>query len=335
MVIGKTSTSISIPELFEKYSEIAILKTVFPDIVSIPCKICSPFRVDNNPSFSIFLDDDNHIRFKDFGDFDCKGTLLDLLCKKWNCTFHQVFDKILEVMKTGDDSDITIKSKQIRTLTRKEASELHDLQVALRPWKKYDYDYWASYGVEKQWLRYAEIYPISHKIIIKKDKETGKSHTFIFPADKYAYCFVERKDGKVSLKIYQPYSKQFKWCSKMDSSVISLWTKVPEYGDKIILCSSLKDSLCISCQLHIPTICPQGEGYGMSDTAINELKRRYKKIYISYDIDAPGLKDSQKLAERTGFINIIPDLKGCKDYSDYYKSLNNKEDFKHLKTLFN
>lgn len=334
MVIGKTSTSISVTELFEKYSEVEILKAVFPDIVSIPCKICSPFRVDNNPSFSIFMDDDNHIRFKDFGISDCKGTLLDLLCKKWNCSFRQVFDKILMLMSEKEQSEITIKAKQVRTLTRKEVDELSEMKVAIRSWRKYDYEYWASYGIEQRWLRYAEIYPISHKIIIKKDKETGVEHEYTFTADKYAYCFVERKEGKVSLKIYQPYSKKYKWCSKMDLSVISLWTKVPEYGDRIILCSSLKDSLCISCQLHIPTICPQGEGYGMSDTAINELKRRYKKIFISYDVDAPGLADSKKLAEKTGFINIIPDLKGCKDYSDYYKSLENKEEFKKLETLF-
>ena len=44
-------------------------------------------------------------------------------------------------------------------------------------------------------------------IIIKKDKETGVEREYTFTADKYAYCFVERKEGKVSLKIYQPYSK--------------------------------------------------------------------------------------------------------------------------------
>ena len=120
----------------------------------------------------------------------------------------------------------------------------------------------------------------------------------------------------------------------MDSSVISLWTKVPEYGDRIIIASSLKDALVLGCQLHIPAIAPQGEGYSISTTAANELKRRYKKVFISYDVDAPGLADSQKLAEQTGFIRIVPDLKGEKDYSDYYKSLKDKKQFKQLEKLF-
>lgn len=334
MIVGKTSSSITIAELFERYSEIQILTAVFPEITSIPCRVCSPFRTDKNPSLSIYLDNDNHIKFKDFGDSSCYGGLLDLLCKKWDCSFRQVFGKILGVMQGKDSSDVAMKSKQVRMVTRKEASEQTKIQVAERAWKDYDYEYWASYGITKPWLKYAGIRPISYKIVTKKDN-TGATHQYCFPADRYAYCFVEKKDGKIQIKIYQPYNTRgFKWCSKMDSSVISLWTKVPEYGDRIIICSSLKDALCISCNLHIPAIALQGEGYDVSDTAVNELKRRYKQVFISFDTDKPGLKDARKLSERTGFPYIVPDLGAEKDYSDYYKSLQNKEDFKQLKTLF-
>ena len=280
------------------------------------------------------MDNNNHIRFKDHGNSGIQGGLIDLLCKYWNCTFNQCIDKICTLMIK--ESDITIKPKQIRTFTRKESDTLSKLQVTIRPWRDYDYEYWKSYGITKQWLKYAEIYPISYKIITKKDSLTDKSKKYVFPADKYAYCFVERKEGKLQLKVYQPFNKNgFKWCSKMDASVIGLWTKIPEYGDRVIICSSLKDALVISCQLHIPTLCLQGEGYNISDTAIKELKRRYKKIFISFDTDEAGKMDGKKLAERTGFTNIIPDLGTEKDFSDYYRSLKDKEKFKQLQVLFN
>ena len=336
MIVGKTSSSISISELFEKYSEVSILTTVFPEITSIPCKISSPFRADNNPSFSIFLDDNGHIRYKDFGESETKGSLLDLLCKKWDCSFHQVFDKILETMqKQEKDNDVTLKPRQVKLMTRKESSELTRIQVAVRPWQQYDLDYWQSYGITKPWLKYAEIHPISHKIITKKDKETGKTSRYIFPADRLAYVYVERKEGNLSLKIYQPYNTNgYKWCSRMDASVISLWTKVPEYGDRIVICSSVKDALCLSANLHIPAIAPQGEGYNISDTAAGELRRRYRQVFICYDVDDPGLQDSLKLAKQTGFIRVVPDLKGQKDISDYFKSLENKAEFKQLEKYF-
>ena len=333
MIIGKTSSSISKAELFSKFSEVDVLTTVFPQIMTLPCVMSSPFRKDEHPSFSIYMGKDQHIRFIDYAYPDERGGLLDLLCKYWSCTFPQVMDKLCSLLIQGNE--VTIKPKQIKTLTRKEADLLTKVQVTVRPWRDYDYEYWSSYGITPKWLKWAEIYPISHKIVTKKESPEDKGKTYIFPADRLAYAFVERKEENLQLKIYQPYNtKGYKWCSKMDGSVVGLWTKIPEFGDRVVICSSMKDALCLACQCHIPTLCLQGEGYTMSDSAITELKRRYKQIFICFDTDKAGKADAKKLAKKTGFINVVPDLGTEKDFSDYYKSLQNKEDFKMLETLF-
>jgi hypothetical protein len=234
-----------------------------------------------------------------------------------------------------ENKGVAIKGRQLKTFTRKERNLLTKIQVVVRPWHDYDYQYWEEYGIGKKWLRYAEVYPISHKIVTKKENVQDKGKRYIFPADKLAYVFVEKKEGNVQLKIYQPKNKNgFKWCSSMDSSVISLWTKVPEYGDRIVICSSLKDALCLSANLHIPAIAPQGEGYSISDTAANELRRRYKKVFICFDTDKAGLEDAEKLAKQTGFIKVIPNFGKEKDISDYWKSLSDKTQFKQLEQLF-
>ena len=331
MVVGNTFSSMSKAELFQHYTEAEVLSTVFPSIKALPCLVASPLRKDSKPSFSIYVTNGGHIRYKDHATGD-NGTLLDLLCQYWSCPFNNALERIgkLFVGKKGT----VIKPKQIKTLTRKEKDSLTTLQVVVRSWKDYDYAYWASYGIERKWLRYAEIYPISYKIVTKKLSIRDKGKKYIFPADKYAYCFVERKEGNLSLKIYQPFNTMgYKWCSKMDGSVIGLWTKIPQTGDRVVICSSLKDALCVSCQLHIPALCLQGEGYGMSDTAINELKRRFGKVFIAFDVDKPGIEDSTKLAKKTGFTNIIPDLGTEKDFSDAYKKYG-KEWFKSLEKLF-
>ncbi len=337
MIVGKTSSSISKSEVFSKVSEAQVANAVFPEVKAIPCVICSPLRQDKKPSFSLYMTSGGHVAWKDFATND-RGSLMDLLCRYWNCSFSKALDKICE-LSVFKNIEVNIKPKQIKTLTRKESSSQTKIQVTVRPWRDYDYEYWASYGITKPWLKYAEIYPISHKIVTKKvNVDEGSAFInkkYIFPADKYAYTYVERKGGNLSIKVYQPFNKDgFKWCSKMDGSVIGLWTKIPEYGDKVVICSSLKDALCLSCQLHIPTLCLQGEGYSMSDTAVKELKRRYKKVFICFDTDAPGKADALKLSKETGFTNVVPDLGTCKDISDYYKSLENKEDFKQLEKLF-
>lgn len=300
MIIGKTSSSISPTEIFTKYTETQILCAVFPEITQLPCKICSPLRKDEHPSFSIYINNGGHVAWKDHAKNNERGGLMDLLCKYWNCTFNQALEKIIQLPQFREG--VIISPKQVRTLTRKEVDTLTKIEVKVRPWRDYDIEYWESYGITKPWLVYAEVYPTSFKIITKKDRDTGKTSRYVFPADKYCYTYVERKEGNLQLKIYSPFNtKGFKWCSKMDASVISLWTKVPEYGDRVIISSSVKDALVLSCQLHIPAISPQGEGYGISGTAVSELKRRYKKVFISYDGDKTGVEDAKKLSKTTGF----------------------------------
>jgi hypothetical protein len=200
------------------------------------------------------------------------------------------------------------------------------LECKTREWKQHDIEYWNSFGISLDWLKYADVYPISHKIIIKEGKR------MVFVADKYAYAYVEFKDGKTTLKIYQPFNTSgFKWSNNHDKSVISLWTKVPKNGDRICICSSLKDALCLWANTGIPSLAVQGEGYTMSNTAINELNKRYKKVYILFDNDEAGLYDGKKLAESTGFTNIVlPKINNAKDISDLYKTLNNTNEFKNI-----
>ena len=334
MVVGKTFTTLTADEIFKKYKETRVLSAVFPEITTLPCLISSPLREDRHPSFSIFMTPEGHIKYKDYANPRERGSLMDLLCKYWHCNFYEPTVRINSIVSKGKDINVSpVEHHKESTVTY---NSNVDIQVTVRPWRDYDIEYWRSYGIEKEWLDYAEVYPISHKIVTKKNSSDDKGTTYTFGTDKYAYVFVERKEGKVQLKIYQPFNTDgYKWCSKMDGSVIGLWTKIPEHGERVVICSSLKDALCISCQLRIPTLCLQGEGYKMSETAVNELKRRYKRVYISFDTDLAGLLDSELLAKETGFINVVPDLGECKDYSDYYKSLEDKTIFLNLKKLFN
>lgn len=249
----------------------------------------------------------------------------------WNLDYPEVFKRICQDFSKFNSKATVIKSSKCNVTSQGSSSNI-DMKCKVREWKDYDLEYWASYGITLPWLKYANVYPISHKIIVKDGKE------FVFGADKYAYAYIEFKEGKTTLKIYQPFNKRgFKWANKHDRSVISLWTKVPKTGDKIVVCSSLKDALCLWANTSIPAIAIQGEGYGISNTAINELKRRYKEVYILLDNDEAGLRDGEKLSASTGFINLVlPNINGAKDVSDLYKSLENKKRFKDIiLNLFN
>ena len=291
------------------------------NIKAIPCLISSPLRQDKKPSFALYSPNGIEVNYIDFSNRE-GGTIWTLLTKVWNCSYSEAKRKVFNDL--GDKSlgtSVGIGNYLGRNV---KVNAYLDLQCRVREWRDYDLKYWESYGISLKWLKYADVYPISHKIIIKEDI------SYAFGADKYAYAYVEFKEGKTTLKIYQPFNTNgYKWSNRHDRSVISLWTKVPKTGDKVCICSSLKDALCLWANTGIPSLAVQGEGYGISDTAINELKIRFKNIFICFDNDDAGIKDAIKLAKDTGFINVVlPKFEGGKDVSDYYKAINDKEKFK-------
>ena len=324
-------TSISLEELLSKVNEVNIAAK-YLNVYEIPCVINSPLRQDNRPSFGLYTFDGHKVRYIDYATGE-RGGIFDLLSKLWNIPYNEVLERVANDFLDYEVSGrITTKASNGSTKIVIKEKEKSKIEIKIRSWRNYDQDYWESYGVSLEWLKYADVYPISHKIITKR----GKRYTF--GADKYAYAFIERKEGNISIKIYQPFNKDgFKWCTSTDSSVISLWTKVPTSGERICICSSLKDALCLWSNTGIPCLATQGEGYTMSNTAISELKRRFKHVYILFDCDKAGLIDGEKLSKQTGFTNIVlPKFEGGKDVSDLYHSLQDKQKFKEtILKLFN
>ena len=327
MAFSTGSSSISLAELKERVSD-ADLVSYYLGVKKIPCIISSPLRQDMHPSFGLYSKDSKKINWVDFATKD-KGSIYDLLCKMWHCSFKEMMDKIAkDIDKFNESTEINnYVPCEIETVDKSNT----DLQVKVREWRDYDIEYWESYGVSLEWLKYAEVYPISHIICIKGDNR------YVMSAYKYAYAYVEHKEGRDTIKVYQPFSeRRRKWINKHDRSVISLWTKIPEYGDKLVICSSLKDALCLWSNTGIPAVALQGEGYGISDTALTELKRRYKQIYILFDNDEAGLVDGKKLAAETGFINVVlPPFEGGKDVSDLFKVKPLNEFLETINTIIN
>lgn len=323
MAVSNGRSSVTLEDIISKVSEADIL-SYYLGINEVPCVINSPLRQDKKPSFGLYSRDGTRIFYTDLSTGE-KGGLFDLLSQIWNKSYNEVLYKVYsDIPKFSLNDTITNSINTIKTINNYNKDT--DLQCKVREWRNYDIEYWESYGISLQWLKYAEVYPISHKIVIKN------GNSFIFKADKYAYAYVEHKENKVTLKIYQPFNTEgYKWSNKHDSSVISLWTKVPQSGEIICICASLKDALCLWANTGIPSIAIQGEGYSISNTAINELKRRFNKVFILLDNDEAGIINGKKLAEQTGFINIVlPKIHEEKDISDLYHYLQDREQFKNI-----
>lgn len=320
MAVSKGESSVTLSDILEKTTEANIL-SFYLGVTEIPCIIHSPLRKDNRPSFGLYSPNGKRIYFVDFATKD-RGGIFDLLCQMWGCSYKEVLIRINKDIPKLCSIGTPNVHKHIPCTVRStiECKKSTDLQCKVRDWTSYDIEYWESYGISLDWLKYAEVYPISHKIIIKNGNK------YVFKADKYAYAYVEHKEGKVTLKVYQPFNKDgYKWSSNIDRSVWSLWTKIPKFGNNLIISSSVKDCLNIMCNLGIPAICMQGEGYKPKPQIIEELKSRYKNIILFYDNDYnnpdnPGKKDSMELSLEYNLKRVeIPVKYESKDPSDLFK----------------
>ena len=313
-MISKGNSSISFNMLLKKYTEQEILEK-YLRINKLPCLISSPFRIDSNPSFSIYVRN-NRIKYKDFATKEYGG-LISLLSRLWNKPVHDVINDIY------NDHATVIPLSAKSTRPSKIFYSHHEYcknGYKIREWKQCDFDYWEQYGISKEWLDFADIHPISY-IIIKKG-----NIKYNIPTDELAYVYIEHKDGNESIKIYQPYSKIYKWRNFQDSSVWDLFDKLPEHGDKLIITSSRKDALCIWENTGIPATSLQSENCLPKSSVIANLKERFKNIFILYDNDFNGEKNwghflGKRIAETFQLIQIeIPRDQNSKDTSDLCKN---------------
>ena len=224
MPISPGRPSISVQDVLNVTTE-ADITSHYLGIHSIPCVMQSPLRQDNHPSFGIYSPDGVEVNYIDFSTHE-GGRIFTLLAKLWNIPFEEVYARIYhDFSRAQSASSASIRTSRVQI--RKSGTSDTKMECRVREWQNHDISYWQSFGISLEWLKYAEVYPISHKIVTKGDQR------YVFGADKYAYAYVERKESNITLKIYQPFNKAgFKWASKHDKSVISLWTKVPEYGEK-------------------------------------------------------------------------------------------------------
>lgn len=280
----------------------------------------SPFRKDNKPSF-IIGDHKRRYKWKDFAtgeSDDCFAFVMRLL----NLSFNEALQQI--VIDLGIASKFILYSTQVQTSNKVAAYENvvltsygfdgpREITIGPRDWNQEDIDYWKSMGVSKELAHRAWITPISHYFVNDRRVECGK----------LTFAFAEYKDSKWTYKIYQPKNPYKKWVNYNDLSVIELWHLLPDKGKFLVITSSRKDACAVIENIKIPSIAFQAESINPKKNVMDELKSRFRFIFLLYDNDIDGTENwGQRHAQRLMkdypyLINIkIPDGYRIKDFSD-------------------
>lgn len=282
------------------------------NVTKLPHKLNSPIREDKNPSCALYMKK-GAILFHDFSTGETMG-LIKLVAK-----YLGIDDKDTESIRDRILTDMG-KPSEWKRLTRVVRTELkYVITTEEREFEDCDVVYWMSYGIDIATLISSGVRAISSITYQYPNKK------ITYSTDKCAYAFHEFKDGNETLKIYQPLvkDKKWKWRSTHPGDVIQLWTTLPKEGDIVMICSSLKDALCVRCNMGIPSIAPQSETVKpvmMSPSAVKSLKNRFHRIVVCFDTDQAGRKGEAAMCEMTGFEQFnLDEFEGGKDISDFYK----------------
>lgn len=287
-------------------------------------KIISPLRKDDiRPSLGFFKGDNGEICFNDFvlGGGDCikfvqllKGLdffeALSLIAIDFGFADKYIVKKIKGSETVYDSSKYESRDKIISKIVA------FNLGIKRRAWTAYDYAYWLQFGIDSQTLDKYNVVPVSYIFM----------NGLPILAEKYAYAFIEFKGGVETYKIYQPFSKSYKWLSNHNGSVWQGWSQLPEKGKRLIITKSLKDVMAIDCITGVPVVSLQSESVMPKASIIQELRNRFEQIWILYDNDFDkevnwGHKFGAEIAEE----NFIPQIEidsiyRSKDFSDLVKN---------------
>jgi len=160
-----------------------------------------------------------------------------------------------------------------------------------------DKGYWYDrYGITRDWLDIATIYPISH---YRLQSYEGEPAPIVETRDlTYSYDYYWHK-GIFRRKLYKPLSRdpKKKWISNVDPTIVQGWDLLPKTGgDILFITSSYKDVGCIMCNTAHFAIAPNNEHAFIPEPVFEKLRQRWKHIILWYNNDFTKAVNPGKLS---------------------------------------
>lgn len=263
----------------------------------------SPFRKDRNPSFGIYYSKRaNCLLFKDHGTGECGNIVKFVSLCTGKTDYQEILQDIVDRLK------ITNNTKLDSTKQYTPTGETV-IGVVRQPWTHADIGYWSMFHISKKTLEKFNVnsikYYLCNGIVKGVYKDTNPM---------YAYKVFN------NFKIYRPLADKYtKWRNNLSETDIQGLQQLPRKGDILIITKSLKDVMCLY-EMGIPAISPSSESTWISDTILEDLKKRFKRILICFDRDTAGVRNLRKISLKTGLEPILIHKKfKAKDISDAIK----------------
>lgn len=272
----------------------------------------SPFRKDKNPSFGIFYSKRTHqLLFKDHGTGECGNIIKFVQLYTGKTEYKDILKDIVSRL------NITNNTKLDHSKEYKQPTETI-IGVVRQDFTEADKQYWSQFNIDLETLKKYDVNSIKYYLCNGIVKGIYKPEN-----PMYAYKVYN------NFKIYRPLADKYhKWRNNLTEYDIQGYKQLPEKDDVLIITKSLKDVMCLY-KMGISAVSPASESTFIPNIALEELKKRFKRIIILFDRDKAGCKYLRKISQETGLEPMLIHKKfKAKDISDAIK-LNGFETIKN------
>lgn len=329
--------NVSLEAIYEKVDDYKLFAYYVGHDFKLRESFNSPIREDKNPSWSVFKARNGHLMYKDFATGD-SGDIVKLVSKLHSCSFKEalhIIDRDFE-LKLGPGSHLPKMNGYVSNIDSSTVEELprnSNIGIKIQRFRDQDVTFWKQFGINIETLKKYNVFSVS---ILFMNGFNVSSYSKNNPI--YAYVF--QKDNKITYKIYKPFDPKYKWSSNVDKSVLQGWDQLPPKGEELIITKSLKDVMVLD-TMGYASVAMQSEMSTIKPSVMEELNRRFKKIYLLQDFDYAGVSGANRLRKEYPFIMpfFIQSFKtrsnGLKDISDYVKHHGWEPGYQMIYTIIN
>ena len=299
--------------ILQKVSEEAILEHY-----GVPIQkglFCSRLRQDKKPTVGLFRNKRGRLIVKDFGS-DFSGDCFAYVMALFNVSYYKALQIIANDFGIISRTDLKVnKPKIVPTGAKFEERKSAVIQIQTREFNQSELDWWGRYGISHSTLTHFRVYPVDAVWLNNNLFYTNTSNQPVFG------YYGGIKDNIEQWRIYYPKRKIGKWISNWKATYLQGAHMLPrDGGEYIVITKSLKDVMCLY-EFGIPAIAPCSENLFLTEAQFNKLKTKFKRIYLLYDLDIPGVKASKKIKKEFPDLQVLLMPWGsAKDFSDYRKA---------------
>lgn len=303
-----------------------------------PNSMCSPLRVDKEPTCNYWYSNTGKLRFKDWsGHFsgDCYDVIASRLGvnSKDRRAFQLILHTIAKDFRLYKYTDFD-KVQEYDTVTkeffnkRKRVKSQTLIKVIPRKWNYRDLKYWNSFLITEEILIIGKVYPVQELYISKNNKPFFRVYSYRFKDPSFAYYGGKDNKGRDKWKVYFPFRKRYEKGNPrfLTSHSFLQGEQLIQPARFCVITKAYKDVLFFR-RFNIIAVAPSAESVLITKEEYWRIRPYFDFLVSCMDYDKAGKRMAKQLRDIYG----IPPMMftdghfntynyGSKDPSDYGKA---------------